>query len=82
MRDRLARHFGELDRLFARQDFLGGDRFGVADAYAFTILSWSAFLMISLKPYPALAAYLDRVAARPQVQAALAAEGLLKKKAA
>lgn len=81
VKERLARHFGELDRLFARQPYLSGDRFTVADAYAYTIVSWANFLLISLKPYPALADYLSRVAARPDVQHALAAEGLLKKAA-
>jgi len=78
---RLARHFGELDRLLARQPYLTGDRFTVADAYAYTIVNWAGFLSISLKPFPALAAFLARVAARPNTQQALVAEGLLKKAA-
>lgn len=77
VKERLARHFGELDRLFAKQPYLRGDRFTVADAYAYTIVNWANFLMFSLKPYPALAAYLARVAARPGARRALAAEGLL-----
>ncbi len=79
--ERLARHFAELDRLFGRQAWLTGDRFSVADAYAFAIVNWANFGLFDLKPYPALSAYLARVAARPAVQAALAAEGLLKKAA-
>jgi glutathione S-transferase len=78
---RLARHFGELDRLLAHQPYLTGERFTVADAYAYTIVNWAGFLAVSLKPYPALAAYLARVAARPLTQQALVAEGLLKKAA-
>jgi glutathione S-transferase len=76
VRDKLALRFAELDRHFADHDWLALDRFTVADAYAFTIVNWANFLHIDLKPHPHLAAYLQRVAARPAVQAALAAEGL------
>jgi glutathione S-transferase len=75
-RDKLAQRFAELDRLFADHDWLALERFTVADAYAFTIVNWANFLHIDLLPTPNLRAYLERVAARPAVQAALAAEGL------
>lgn len=81
VKELLARRFTEMDRLLAKQPYLLGDRFSVADAYAFAIVNWCNFLMISLKPYPALAAYMARVAARPQVIAAMQAEGLLKQAA-
>jgi len=77
----LAKRFAEMDRLLSRQSFLTGAQFTVADAYAFAIVNWSHLLMISLQPYPALAAYMARIAARPQVMAAMQAEGLLKKAA-
>jgi len=76
VRDKLALRFAELDRHFADHDWLALDRFTVADAYAFTIVNWANFLHIDLSPTPRLAAYHDRVAARPAVQAALRAEGL------
>jgi glutathione S-transferase len=59
-----------------------GERFGVADAYAFTILSWAKFMAIDLGRWPNVAAYVERIAARPKVREALAAEGLLPKEAA
>lgn len=74
---RLADRFAELDALFARQDFIAGD-YSVADAYAYAILNWTSFLGLPLTAHPHLKAYLQRVAARPAVQAALEAEGLLK----
>lgn len=58
--------------------YLLGARFTVADAYAFVVLNWSNFLKISLDSYPKIQAYRARVAARPAVQAALKAEGLLR----
>lgn len=74
--DKLARRFGELDALFATQDYLTGSGFTVADAYAFTIVNWTNFVGIDLKPYPHLSTYMARVAARPKVKEALEAEGL------
>jgi glutathione S-transferase len=55
-----------------------GDKFSAPDAYLFTVLSWAPHLKISLDKWPTLGAYLGRVGARPQVQAALKAEGLIK----
>jgi glutathione S-transferase len=77
VKDRLAARFAELDAVFAKQEFLAGD-YSIADVYAYTILNWTNFLGMSLAAYPNLQAYLQRVAQRPAVQAALRAEGLLK----
>ncbi len=54
--------------------YLTGEAFTVADAYAFTILTWTTSLNIDIQPYPNLSAYLARVAARPKVREALKAE--------
>ena len=62
----------------AKRQFLLGDTFTVADAYAFTILNWTNFVGMDLKAYPNLAAYSARIAGRPKVQEAMKAEGLLK----
>jgi glutathione S-transferase len=78
---KLALRFGELDRQLGKGPYLTGERFTVADAYAFTIVNWSNFLSIDLKPYPNLLAFMDRVAARPRVRDALLAEGLIEQKA-
>jgi glutathione S-transferase len=77
VRDKLAVRFAELDALFATRSYLTGDAFTVADAYAFTIVNWSNFLKIDLKPYPHLSAFMARVAARPKVHEALKAERLI-----
>ncbi|MCD0499250.1 glutathione transferase GstA [Achromobacter sp. MY14] len=73
-------------RLEKRLDYVAGalqphsylvdDRFGVADAYLYTVLRWAAFFDISLTRWPALADYMARIGERPGVRAALAAEGL------
>ncbi|HVN91410.1 MAG TPA: glutathione transferase GstA [Candidatus Binataceae bacterium] len=65
------------DQLGGKQYLLGAN-FTAADAYAFTVLNWTNFVGIDLKPYPNLVAYVQRVAGRPKVQEALKFEGLLK----
>jgi len=76
LKERIRKRLGELDKHLAGRAWLL-DRFSVADGYAFTVVSWSKYVDIDLAPYPNVTAYLDRVAARPKVQAALKAEGLL-----
>lgn len=58
--------------------WLLGDAFTPADAYLFTVTNWSAGVKHDLSAFPNLLAWRDRVAARPAVQAAMKAEGLLK----
>lgn len=53
--------------------FLQGERFTVADAYLYTVLGWFKFFAIELSRWPAIAAYEERIAARPSVQAAMQA---------
>ena len=55
-----------------------GERFTAADAYAFTIVGWARPAHIDLTPYSHLRSYMERIAARPKVQEAMRAEGLLK----
>ena len=73
-RQNLATRFKWLDAVLAGQPFLTGATFSVADAYCYTILMWSKLHDIDLAPWPNLAAYVARVAARPSVQAAEEAE--------
>jgi glutathione S-transferase len=58
--------------------YLMGDTFTVADAYLFTVLSWSAHAGIDLAKWHVLTAYQARVGHRPKVQEALKAEHLIK----
>jgi glutathione S-transferase len=60
-----------------KQGYLLDARFGVADAYLFTVLGWMGSFAIDLKQWPVLAAYIERVGARPSVKAALAAEAVI-----
>ncbi|NJO83333.1 MAG: hypothetical protein HC828_11280 [Blastochloris sp.] len=76
--DKLASRYDYLAKHLDQNPYLLGKEFSVADGYLFTVLNWTNFLGIDLGKWPALKAYQERVAARPAVQEALKAEGLLK----
>ena len=73
----LDKKFTFLTAQLGDKPYLLGDTFTVADAYLFTVLSWSARVGVDLGKWPALNAYVARVKSRPKVQEALKAEGLL-----
>jgi glutathione S-transferase len=77
-KENLALRFGFLDQKLAGKQYLTGDKFTVPDAYCFTVVSWSKYKEIDLARWPNLKSYIDRVAARPKVQEAMKAEGLIK----
>ncbi len=58
------------------KEYLLGSQFSVADAYLFTVLSWTPHFQIDLSSRANVAAFMERVRIRPAVQAALRAEGL------
>ncbi|BAN46165.1 glutathione transferase GstA [Metapseudomonas resinovorans] len=64
------------EQLRGRQ-YLTGDDFTAADAYLFTVANWTGFVKMDIADCPELQAFQARVAARPAVQAALKAEGLV-----
>jgi len=74
----IAKRLAYLNDQLASRQYLVGNNFTDADAYAFTIVNWTNFVKIDLKPYPNVAAYIGRVGARPKVQETLKAEGLIK----
>jgi glutathione S-transferase len=74
----LEKKFDWLSGFLEKKEFLMGDAFTVADAYLFTVLSWTRHLKIDLGPWPVLTAYQSRIAPRPKVQQALKEEGLVK----
>ena len=67
-----------MDGQLAGKQYLMGDTFTVADAYLFTVTGWGAYVKVDLSGFANISAHRARVAARPAVQAALRAEGLLK----
>jgi glutathione S-transferase len=74
---KLGKRFDEINGTLANQQYLAGDAFSAVDAYAFPVINWANFHQIDLKQWPNIAAYMQRVGARPKVQEALKAEGLM-----
>jgi glutathione S-transferase len=77
-KDKLGKRFDWLTKELAGKTYVMGDTFTVADGYLFTVLNWGQWVGIDLANWPVLAAYQARVSARPKVQEALKAEGLIK----
>ncbi len=67
-----------IDSQLKGKTYLMGQQFTVADAYLFTLLRWAMHFKIDFERYPELKGYFSRVEARPKVQEALKAEGLIK----
>ncbi|MGQ0564765.1 MAG: glutathione transferase GstA [Gemmobacter sp.] len=65
------------DRLSDGREWLTGATYCPADGYLFTITNWAAMMQHDLSKFPNLLAFRARVAARPAVQAAMKAEGLI-----
>jgi len=77
-RDKLAQRFEFVDGQLEGRDYLMGDHFSVADAYLFTVSNWTKPMNIDLSQRKNVQAWRERVGARPAVQEAMKAEGLLK----
>lgn len=58
------------------KDYLLGQNFSPADAYAFVVVSWTRWLKIPLDPYQNIQNFMKRVASRPAVAKVLKEEGL------
>jgi len=73
----LRRRYPLLDQQLAGRKYLFGDQFTIADAYLFVVTNWAKSTQVDLGDYANLQAFQRRVAARPAVQAAMQAEGLI-----
>ena len=78
VRERLLQRLQWVDSQLAAKQYLMGDQFTVADGYLFTVTNWTQPTKLDISGLAHLAAYRERVGARPAVQAAMKAEGLLK----
>ncbi len=67
-----------VDAELAGKTYLMGDTFTVADAYLFVVAGWGKHVGIDISCLVNLSAFMAHVAARPAVQEALRAEGLIK----
>ena len=76
--DRLGTRFDILAQTLAKQPYLTGDKFSIADAYLFVLLNWTKIHKVDLGRWPARTECQSRVAARAAVPATFKAEGLTK----
>jgi glutathione S-transferase len=77
-KERLVGRLRWVDEQLQGRQYLLGDDFSVADAYLFVVTNWAKPMNVDLSGYPNLLAFRERMAARPGVQAAMKAEGLIK----
>jgi glutathione S-transferase len=77
IKDRVGKRLDYVDGVLAKNKFITGKTFSVADAYAFTVINWCNKVGIDLGQWKNIPAYMGRIAARPAVQATLKAEGLI-----
>lgn len=78
VKTRLGARFDWLDAELGKRPYLTGSTFTVADAYLFVCTGWGQYVGVDIARWPNLVAFRERVGARPGVQAALKAEGLIK----
>lgn len=71
------RRLDALEQALAGKQYIMGDKYTIADPYLFTVVNWANFHNIDLGKWPNIKAYMARIAARPKVQEAMKAEGLI-----
>jgi glutathione S-transferase len=77
-RTKLLERMGWVNAQLDGRSYLLGEPFTVADAYLFTVAGWGKYVGVDFSSLTHLQAFVARVAARPAVQEALKAEGLLR----
>ncbi|GHD23601.1 glutathione binding-like protein [Tianweitania populi] len=74
-RARISDRFDFLEKHLNQSEYLVESTFSVADAYCFSIVRWAPGKGINLTSWPALVAYLERIASRPKVAHAVQRHG-------
>ena len=77
-RDKFLSRLTWVNSELAGKQYLMGEQFSVADPYLFTVTNWPARVGVDIFGFANLAAFRERMAARPAVQAAMRHEGLIK----
>jgi glutathione S-transferase len=79
VREKLAKRYEQVEAMLSDgRPFVTGNSFQTVDAYFFTVTRWAPHVNFDLSKFPKVNAFMERVAARPAVKAALESEGLLK----
>ena len=72
--DKISKRVDHLDTILGKHPYVLGDKFSVADAYAFTVLGWGKWVGVDLAKWKNVSEFMKRMETRPAVQAALQAE--------
>lgn len=75
---KLLSRFEWVNTELAGKSYLQDDTFSIADPYLFNVSNWATLVKVDLSSFANVTAFRERIAARPLVQAAMRAEGLLK----
>ena len=71
---KLGKRFDEVARTLGQRQYIFGNAFTIADAYLYTVASWSGYLKVDLSKWPALQQYLARIGERESVRKAKSVE--------
>ncbi|HSI06414.1 MAG: glutathione transferase GstA [Myxococcota bacterium] len=74
--EKLKKRYAFVEETLAKQPFLAGPLFGIADAYLFTVTRWAESMKVDLSAFPAIRSFMERVGSRDSVKTALADEGI------
>ena len=77
-RERLRGRYQYINQQLEGKSYVLGDALTVVDPYLFTVTNWAGRVNVDLSGLAHLQAFMVRMAARPAVQEAMKAEGLLK----
>ena len=72
--EKISKRVDHLDTILGKHPYVLGDKFSVADAYAFTVLGWGKWVGVDISKWKNVSEFMKRMEARPAVQAALQAE--------
>ena len=78
VKERLISRLQWVDGELSKSSYLMGDVYTVADGYLLTVAGWSKHVGVDISGLTHLSAFMAKVGARPAVQEAMRAEGLIK----
>jgi glutathione S-transferase len=76
-RSRVSSRLSHLERHLASNTYLLGEKYSIADAHCFVMLSWLNWVGIDIADHPALVSYHARIRSRRAVEATLKSEQLI-----
>jgi glutathione S-transferase len=76
-KEALKKKYAYVDGKLEGKNYLMGEQFSLPDAYLYVVTTWSNRVSVDLSEFKNLSAFMARMNARPAVQAALKAEGLI-----